>query len=89
MFPSGPKTARVIAGQRAIDVWCDGRHPRDCQAANQVSKNVSSGVQQTAQMLKDTTGFDVIEMLKGFGSSTPAANTPGTGDGAVNRKKPS
>lgn len=51
--------------------------------AGQVSKNVSSGVQQTAQMLKDTTGFDVIEMLKGFGKSSPAADTPGTGDGAV------
>jgi flotillin len=40
-------------------------------------------VQQTAQMLKDTTGFDVIEMLKGFGNSTPAASTRGAGNGAV------
>jgi flotillin len=51
--------------------------------AGQVSKNVSSGVQQTAQMLKDTTGFDVIEMLKGFGNPTPAASTRGAGNGAV------
>ncbi|MBT2522385.1 hypothetical protein J7E80_15645 [Arthrobacter sp. ISL-28] len=51
-----------------------------------MSKNVSSGVQQTAQMLKDSTGFDVIEMLKGFGKSTPAADTRDNGDGAA--KKP-
>jgi flotillin len=44
-----------------------------------MSKNVASGVQQTAQMLKDTTGFDVIEMLKGYGKSTPVTDTLSTG----------
>ncbi|MDQ1055786.1 hypothetical protein QE394_003714 [Arthrobacter sp. SORGH_AS 212] len=44
--------------------------------AGQVSRNVSSGVHETAQLLKDTTGFDVIQMLKGFGQ--PAAATAGT-----------
>jgi hypothetical protein len=33
-------------------------------------------------MLKDTTGFDVIEMLKGFGASAPV-NTPVPGNGAI------
>jgi flotillin len=50
--------------------------------ASQLSKNVSSGVQETAQMLKDTTGFDVIEMLSGFGKSRPA-EAKRTNDGAV------
>ncbi|WP_309106058.1 SPFH domain-containing protein [Arthrobacter sp.] len=51
--------------------------------ASQLSKNVSSGVQETAQMLKDTTGFDVIEMLSGFGKSRPAGEAKSTNDGAV------
>ena len=48
--------------------------------ASQLSRNVSSGVQETAQMLKDTTGFDVIEMLSGFGKSRPAPKTNGAVD---------
>lgn len=55
--------------------------------ANQLSKNVSSGVQQTAQMLKDTTGFDVIELLKGFGSK-PAALPAASGNGAAKASTP-
>jgi flotillin len=37
--------------------------------ASQLSKNVAGGVQQTAQMLKDATGFDVIDLLKNFGKN--------------------
>ncbi len=51
--------------------------------AGQVSKNVSAGVQETAQLLKDTTGFDVIEMLKGFGQQTPAPPVRSTENGVA------
>jgi flotillin len=46
--------------------------------AGQVSRNVSAGVHETAQLLKDTTGFDVIQMLKGFGqpAAAPTAGAP-------------
>lgn len=35
--------------------------------ASQLSKNVTSGMQQTAQMLKDTTGLDIVDLLQSFG----------------------
>lgn len=57
--------------------------------AGQVSKNVASGVHETAQLLKDTTGFDIIGMMKNFGQTTEApaaapANRPTFDGGATN-----
>ena len=51
--------------------------------ASELSKNVTSGVQQTVQMLKDATGFDVIEMLTGFGKSTGSADASAGKSGPV------
>ncbi len=44
--------------------------------ASQLSKNVSSGVHQTTQMVKDTTGLDIIALL---GDLLKNADKPGSG----------
>lgn len=79
-----PSIAREIAAPMSA---IDNMTVISNDGASQLSKNVSSGVQQTAQLLKDATGFDVIELLKGFGNkpAAPAAPavTSGTGNGVV------
>lgn len=43
--------------------------------ASQLSKNVASGAQETAKMLKDMTGFDVFSVLENFGKGKSAGTT--------------
>ena len=60
--------------------------------AGQLSRDVSNGVQQTTQLIKDTTGLDVIsllgDILKGAGSGASVSSNgstaapPSLGDGA-------
>lgn len=38
--------------------------------ASKLSRNVSDGVQQTTQLIKDSTGLDLIALLQGMGKST-------------------
>ncbi|PYI65243.1 flotillin [Arthrobacter livingstonensis] len=41
--------------------------------ASQLSRNVSNGVQQTTQLIKDSTGLDIISLLQGIAKDSPAA----------------
>lgn len=41
--------------------------------ASQLSKNVSNGVQQTTQLIKDQTGLDLISLLEGMVKNSPSA----------------
>ncbi|WP_081747441.1 flotillin family protein [Arthrobacter sp. Br18] len=48
--------------------------------ASQLSKNVSSGVHQTTQMIKDTTGLDIISLLgDALRNANPAGRNAPTG----------
>ncbi|SEE50163.1 flotillin [Arthrobacter alpinus] len=42
--------------------------------ASQLSKNVSNGVQQTTQLIKDQTGLDIIALLQGVVGGSKAAD---------------
>ncbi len=67
-----PAMAREIAApMSAIDTMTVVSN----DGASQLSKNVSSGVHQTTQMVKDTTGLDIIALL---GDLLKNADKPGT-----------
>ncbi|MDD0857969.1 flotillin domain-containing protein [Arthrobacter alpinus] len=44
--------------------------------ASQLSKNVSNGVQQTTQLIKDSTGLDIIGLLQGMVGERPRIPRP-------------
>lgn len=69
-----PSIAKEIAAPMAS---IDNMTVISNDGASQLSKNVAGGVQQTAQMLKDATGFDVIDLLKNFGKGG-SADTEGS-----------
>ena len=50
--------------------------------ASQLSKNVSNGVHQTTQLIKDSTGLDIIGLLQGMGvgASTLESSTKSNSD---------
>ena len=45
--------------------------------ASQLSRNVSNGVHQTTQLIKDSTGLDLISLLQGMGGGTSNGATNG------------
>ncbi|WP_247827156.1 flotillin family protein [Arthrobacter antioxidans] len=72
-----PAMAREIAApMSAIDTMTVVSN----DGASQLSKNVSSGVHQTTQMVKDTTGLDIIALL---GDLLKNADKPGQNGAAV------
>ncbi|MUK03652.1 flotillin family protein, partial [Vibrio cholerae] len=75
-----PAMAREIAApMSAIDtmtvVSTDG--------ASQLSRNVSSGVHQITQMVKDTTGLDIIALLGDLLKNADRPGTSGSGGSTV------
>ena len=72
-----PAMAREIAApMSAIDTMTVVSN----DGASQLSRNVSSGVHQTTQMVKDTTGLDIISLL---GDLLKNADKPGQNGAAV------
>ncbi|MFJ6279539.1 flotillin family protein [Arthrobacter subterraneus] len=69
-----PLVAREIAAPMSA---VDNMTVISTDGASQLSRNVSSGLHQTFQLLKDTTGLDAVEMLRNWGSDgtkpSPAA----------------
>ncbi|MHA7189133.1 flotillin family protein [Arthrobacter sp. MDT2-16] len=71
-----PAMAREIAApMAAIDTMTVVSN----DGASQLSKNVSSGVHQTTQMVKDTTGLDIIALLGDLLKNADKAGSNGSG----------
>ncbi|MHA7154445.1 flotillin family protein [Arthrobacter sp. TMN-50] len=68
-----PQIAREIAAPMS---GIDNMTVISNDGATQLSKNVSGGLQQTFQLLKDTTGLDAVEMLKNWGAKDGATPQP-------------
>ncbi|MEV8144832.1 SPFH domain-containing protein [Specibacter sp. NPDC078709] len=52
--------------------------------ASQLSKNVSNGVQQTTQLIKDSTGLDIIGLLQGMVGGGSTESSSGAASGLLN-----
>ena len=72
-----PLVAREIAAPMSS---IDNMTVISTDGASQLSKNVSGGLQQTFQLLKDTTGLDAVEMLRNWGSNGTKAPAAGSSD---------
>ncbi|WP_081747097.1 flotillin family protein [Arthrobacter sp. H5] len=68
-----PLVAREIAAPMSS---IDNMTVISSDGASQLSRNVTDGLQQTFQLLKDTTGLDAVEMLRNWGDSSGAKASP-------------
>ncbi|WP_323959930.1 flotillin family protein [Arthrobacter sp. JZ12] len=66
-----PLVAREVAAPMSA---IDNMTVISSDGASQLSRNVTGGLQQTFQLLKDTTGLDAVAMLRNWGSTDKGGN---------------